>query len=80
MGYATVYPVVMFLRVLTAQLLMLMAIPAVAAATPAEPVISVEDAAVVVVDSAECEMTECDEEADTITYEELAPATEEAAN
>ena len=36
MGYATVYPVVMFLRVLTAQLLMLMAIPAVAAMVPAE--------------------------------------------
>jgi hypothetical protein len=59
---------------------MLMAIPAVAAATPAESVAPVEDAAVVVVDSAECEMTECDEETDTIAYEELTPATEEAAN
>ncbi len=35
MGYATVYPVVMFLRVLTAQMLMLFAIPALLAAQPA---------------------------------------------
>ena len=49
MGYATVYPVVMFLRVLTAQLLMLMAIPAVTAATPsAEAIAPVEETAVVV--------------------------------
>lgn len=34
MGYATVYPVVMFMRVLTAQMLMLLAIPAVAAVLP----------------------------------------------
>ena len=35
MGYATVYPVVMFMRVLTAQLLMLFGIPALLAAQPA---------------------------------------------
>ena len=41
MGYATVYPVVMFMRVLTAQLLMLFGIPALLAAMPSsegEPV------------------------------------------
>jgi putative transport protein len=38
MGYATVYPVVMFLRVLTAQLLMLMAIPALVSAAPIDEI------------------------------------------
>jgi hypothetical protein len=45
MGYATVYPVVMFLRVLTAQLLMLVAIRAAAEVIPeAEAAAPVEDA------------------------------------
>ena len=48
MGYATVYPVVMFLRVLTAQLLMLMAIPAVASAATPELSAPVEEAVEVV--------------------------------
>jgi uncharacterized transporter YbjL len=49
MGYATVYPVVMFLRVLTAQMLMLFAIPAILAAQPAvEAPDPVEEAAKVV--------------------------------
>lgn len=69
MGYATVYPVVMFLRVLTAQLLMLMAIPAVAAATP-EPIAPVEEAVVVVAEPAESVEVEV-EETDSVAFEEL---------
>jgi hypothetical protein len=49
MGYATVYPVVMFLRVLTAQLLMLMAIPALVSAAPIdETPVQVEESVEVV--------------------------------
>ena len=59
MGYATVYPVVMFMRVLTAQLLMLFGIPALLAATPNkvdEPVADPEPVVVEVVeDSAAAE-------------------------
>lgn len=44
MGYATVYPVVMFLRVLTAQMIMLFAIPALVAMQPADKITApVED-------------------------------------
>jgi uncharacterized transporter YbjL len=77
MGYATVYPVVMFLRVLTAQLLMLMAIPAVAAATP-EPIAPVEEAVVVVAEPAESVEVEV-EETDSVAFEELVTF-EEAVN
>ena len=73
MGYATVYPVVMFLRVLTAQLLMLMAIPAVAAMVPAEetPVveenIEVVESVVVDADAAEVSVADAD-----FNYEDFA--------
>ena len=73
MGYATVYPVVMFLRVLTAQLLMLMAIPAVAAATPeAEAIAPVAEPAVV--EAVEVAVEEVAEEEADIQYEEVVVA------
>ena len=72
MGYATVYPVVMFLRVLTAQLLMLMAIPAAVAATP-EPVAPIEEAVVIVAEPVEVVEVE---ETEVVSFEELAPAQE----
>ena len=73
MGYATVYPVVMFLRVLTAQLLMLMAIPAVAAMVPAEetPVVeeNIEVVESVVVDADAAEVSVADAE---LNFEDFA--------
>ena len=71
MGYATVYPVVMFLRVLTAQLLMLMAIPAVASAAAPETLAPVEEAKVEVVATPEVTDTDVVETDDTVSYDEL---------
>ena len=75
MGYATVYPVVMFLRVLTAQLLMLFAIPALVAAQPAVEAPAPVEEAVEVVEApaeevAEAEMAATEEEA-VINYEDV---------
>ena len=74
MGYATVYPVVMFLRVLTAQLLMLMAIPAVASAATPELSAPVEEAVEVVEapveETAEAEAATTDQET-VINYEDV---------
>ena len=79
MGYATVYPVVMFLRVLTAQLLMLMAIPAVASAATPEPVLApVEEVKVEVVNDvvgAEC-AADVSVDNDTVDYNDLATSDE----
>jgi hypothetical protein len=79
MGYATVYPVVMFLRVLTAQLLMLFAIPALVAAQPAveAPAPVEETAKVVEVPAEEAAETEAAAtEAETILNYENAVVTE----
>lgn len=78
MGYATVYPVVMFLRVLTAQLLMLFAIPALVAAQPAveAPAPVEETAKVVEVPAEEAAETEAaaTEEETFINYEDAVNA------
>ena len=78
MGYATVYPVVMFLRVLTAQLLMLFAIPAILAAQPAVEAPAPVEETVEVVETPAEEVAEADAaatEAETIlNYEDVANA------
>ena len=76
MGYATVYPVVMFMRVLTAQLLMLLAIPALVAVQPAaEAVAPVEEIAPVVVEEVvEAEAETAVEEVAEIQYEDAVNA------
>jgi putative transport protein len=79
MGYATVYPVVMFLRVLTAQLLMLFAIPALVAAQPVVETPAPVEEVVEVVEAPAEEVAETEAtatEAETILNYENAVVTE----